>query len=69
MAPATLAMLEVPMGFRRRRGVAVAQSMPVKRDTVDSCFREVGFTQVIRAAPEPSSPQALIRAQLALSTA
>src|SRR5215472_10042084 len=50
------------------RGVrcfSVAQSMPVKRDTVDSCFREAGFTLVVRAAPEPSSPQALIRAQLA----
>jgi len=47
----------------------VAQSMPVKRDTVDSCFREAGFTLVVKAAPEPSSSQALIRVQLALSTA
>src|SRR5215472_445366 len=48
---------------------SVSHSMPVKRDMVDSCFREAGFTLVVRAAPEPSSPQALIRAQLALSTA
>ena|SRR5438105_3174312 len=33
----------------------------------DSGFSEAGFTLVLRPAPEPSSPQALIRAQLALS--
>ena len=31
----------------------------------DSCFREAGFRLVTKPAPEPSSPQALIRAQLA----
>ena len=52
---------DIPVRFLQR---TVAQSMP-KGDRTDSCFSEAGFTLAVRPAPEPSSPQALIRAQLA----